>query len=186
MLSICADISLQKDSNFTITDTEVTGMEKTDRVIEIGATKVLNGKIVAHFHSLVQPNFDYDKSVHQFLDIDEDDLKTAPPICDVLKAFKEFAGNDLLLIHNAPFDVHYLNSEFSFLNFEMNNKVIDLCTVVNSPRPKALRKYLANMGIAAPDRYSVRNTLIIIEEILSQIGIVSERLNEVDLGESEE
>ena len=177
MLSICADISLLKHSNFTITDIEVTGLEKTDRIIEIGAIKILGGKRTECFHSFIRPDFDYDKSILCFLGIADDDLQNATSVSCVLGSFKAFVGSDTLLIHNAPFDVHYLNAELAASNIELDNQVIDLCTVVNSPRPRALKKYASEMGIPAPDHYSVCNSLILIEEILKKSGIISKQLN---------
>ena len=175
MLSICADISLLKHSNFTITDIEVTGIEKTDRLIEIGAIKILGGKKIEYFHSFIRPDFDYDKSILCFLGISDDDLQNATSVSCVLESFKAFVGSDTLLMNNAPFDVHYLNAELAASNIELDNKVIDLCTVVNSPRPKTLKKYAAEMNIPTSNNYSVRNSLILIEEILRKSGIIKQQ-----------
>jgi len=185
MLSICADVSLQPNSSFTITDVEVTGMEKTDRVIEIGASKVSNGKVVQRFRSLICPSNDYDTAIHHLFDFTVDDLKVAPPIINVLKAFKQFVGSDLLLINNAPFDVHYLNSEFEILNFEMNNQVMDLCSVLKMPRPRSLAKYATALNLPAPKSFSVRDSIVFTEEILLKLGIISERLIGTDYKDSE-
>ncbi len=172
MLSICADISLLKHSNFTITDIEVTGIEKTDRLIEIGAIKISGRKRTEYFHSFIRPDFDYDKSILCFLGI-ADDLQNATSVSCVLESFKAFVGSDTLLMNNAPFDVHYLNAELAASNIELDNQVIDLCIVVNSPRPRALKKYASELGIPAPDHYSVCNSLTLMEEILQKSGVIN-------------
>jgi DNA polymerase III alpha subunit (gram-positive type) len=172
MLSISTDISLLKDSNFTIVDIEVTGIGKTDRILEIGALKVSDGKITNHFHSFIKPDFEIDKNVFSFIDFSEKDLKNAPSVSWVLTSIKDLVGNDPLIINNAPFALFYFNNELAGLNIELNNNVIDLCTIINSPRPKKLEKYDVEINIPKKDNYSVNNALIAIEEIIRKSGAI--------------
>ncbi len=172
MLTVCTYDSLLKFSCFTIVDIEVSGMDKTDKIIEIGAIKVINGKSVQRFHSFVRSDVEYDESTLRFLGIAEDSLLNAPDTSSILQAFKDFAGNDVLLTNNAPFTVFYLNGESIRCNIAFDNKVIDMCTAVNLPHPRSVKKYASEMNISVTDDGSVCNSLDLIEKILRKSSFI--------------
>ena len=77
--------------DFTAIDTETTGLNpKLDRIIEIGAVKVRDGKITDRFESLINPGRKLDERIVQLTGITQEDLKIAPDIAEVLPSLLSF------------------------------------------------------------------------------------------------
>ena len=99
---------------YIILDTETTGLEvkQGHRVIEIGAV-LLNDrkKTEDHFHSYVNPSRLIDEEASKVHGITNADLEDKPPFDAIAEEFLEFVDGSTLVIHNAPFDVGFLNHE---------------------------------------------------------------------------
>ena len=99
---------------FIILDTETTGLEvkQGHRVIEIGAV-LLNDrkKSEDHFHSYINPSRLIDEEASKVHGITNSDLEDKPSFDDIAEEFLEFVDGATLVIHNAPFDVGFLNHE---------------------------------------------------------------------------
>ena len=116
------DITLNYPTNFTVIDFETTGFSYTnDEIVEIGAIKVRNLKIIDEFSELCNPFMEIKNSeVHGITNEDVRGCKHAKEnIADLLK----FIGDDTILIYNAVFDATFLNS---YLNKNLENKIIDV------------------------------------------------------------
>ena len=102
-----------------ILDTETTGLSPKDghRIVEIGAlemvNKVLTGK---QFHYYINPERSMSSEAYRVHGISEEFLKDKPLFKDVVEDFLEFIKEDSLVIHNAPFDIKFLNYELSLVN----------------------------------------------------------------------
>mgnify|MGYP001174955469 FL=1 len=99
---------------YIILDTETTGLEvkQGHRVIEIGAV-LLNDrkKSEEHFHSYINPSRLIDEEASKVHGITNSDLEDKPSFDDIAEEFLEFVDGATLVIHNAPFDVGFLNNE---------------------------------------------------------------------------
>jgi DNA polymerase-3 subunit epsilon len=99
-----------------ILDTETTGLsvEQGHRVIEIGCVELINRKLTGnHFHEYINPERDIDLGAQAVHGITPEFLQDKPVFADVAKKFMAFVKDAELIIHNAPFDVGFLNFELS-------------------------------------------------------------------------
>ncbi len=102
-----------------ILDTETTGLEPKSghRIVEIGAiemiNKVLTGK---HLHFYINPRRDMPMEAYRIHGISGEFLKDKPFFEEIIDDFLLFISNSKLIIHNAPFDIKFINYELSLLN----------------------------------------------------------------------
>lgn len=117
-----------------VLDTETTGLNVSDghRVIEIGAVEVFERRLTkASFHVYLNPGRSIDEGAMQVHGISEEFLADKPRFEDVAKDFIAFIEGAQLVIHNAPFDVAFLNSELSRLPGP-RHRIESLCEVLDS------------------------------------------------------
>lgn len=95
--------------HYTVVDTETTGLDpQTDRLIEIAAIRVRAGKEVARFETLVKPGRKLSKAIVDLTGITDGELTNAPEPQDALQDFMDFLRDDIIVAHNANFDVNFL------------------------------------------------------------------------------
>jgi DNA polymerase III subunit epsilon len=102
-----------------VLDTETTGLDHAQghRVIEIGALEILNRRITgATYHVYLNPERDIDAGALSVHGLSREFLSDKPRFADVAPEFLEFVRDAELVIHNAPFDIGFLNSELSRLD----------------------------------------------------------------------
>jgi DNA polymerase-3 subunit epsilon len=100
-------------------DTETTGLEHKlgHRVIEIGGVEMCNRRLTnRHFHHYLNPDRDIDAGALAVHGIDLEFLQDKPRFADVAEEFLDFVRGAELIIHNAPFDVGFLNAELALLD----------------------------------------------------------------------
>lgn len=126
-------------NDYVLVDIETTGLSPVNNeIIEIGALRVRNNIIVDTFSYLIKPSSIIPYYITNITGITNDMVEFAPSISEVLIKFNEFLGNDVLIAHNARFDISFLRNNFlKYLNINLNNNYID--TLVLS------RKYLPNL-----------------------------------------
>lgn len=98
-----------------VLDTETTGFEPTEghRIVEIGAVELKHGlRTGEYFHAYINPERSMPRAAYEVHGISEEFLKDKPLFKDVAKGFAEFLGEDNLVIHNAKFDMKFINFEF--------------------------------------------------------------------------
>jgi DNA polymerase-3 subunit epsilon len=97
-----------------VLDTETTGLNAKlgDRIIEIGCVEILSRSIAErHFHAYLNPERDVDLGATRVHGLTLDDLRQKPKFAEVAKAFLEFVTGAEVLIHNADFDLEFLDWE---------------------------------------------------------------------------
>ncbi len=117
-----------------VLDTETTGLETSQdhRIIEIGCVELLNRKLTGnHYHQYINPQREVDEGAFQVHGISDEFLADKPVFEKVAGEFLEFVRGAELVIHNAPFDVGFLNHEFGKLA-ETFGKLEDHCNIVDS------------------------------------------------------
>ena len=97
-----------------ILDTETTGLEPSQghRIIEIGCVELVDRRLTGnHYHQYLQPDRDIDVGAIEVHGISNEFLRDKPRFTDVVAEFMAFVGDAELVIHNAPFDVGFINHE---------------------------------------------------------------------------
>ena len=91
-------------------DLETTGVDsRTDRIIEIGAVRIVDGEVDDTFEALVNPGCPIPSDIVHLTGISDADVAGAPSIDDVLPRIVEFIGDSPIVAHHAPFDTGFLN-----------------------------------------------------------------------------
>ncbi|HCF38572.1 DNA polymerase III PolC [Thermosipho africanus Ob7] len=102
-----------KDCVYTVFDLETTGTNaRFDEIIEFGAVKYKDGKIIDTFKSFVKPNKDINDFTQKLTGITNDMLKDAPGIEEVVPKFLEFIEGTVLVAHNADFDYGFIREVY--------------------------------------------------------------------------
>ncbi|ARI77472.1 PolC-type DNA polymerase III [Halobacillus mangrovi] len=116
-----------EDDVYVVFDVETTGLSAVyDKIIELAAVKVKGGEIIDRFESFANPHQSLSQTTIDLTGITDDMVKDAPEIEDVLKDFHSWMENDILVAHNASFDMGFLNAGFQAIGYEKStNPVID-------------------------------------------------------------
>lgn len=104
-----------------ILDTETTGIghEHGHKVIEIGCVELIDRKLTGnHYHVYLNPEREVDEGAYRVHGISTEFLKDKPLFRDVVSEFLQFVGGAELIIHNAPFDVGFLNAELKHIKWK--------------------------------------------------------------------
>jgi len=115
-------------------DTETTGLEFTagHRIIEIGCVEIVNRRITErYFHQYLQPDFVVDSDALRVHGITNEFLRDKPRFADIVQEFIAFIQGAELIIHNARFDVGFVNHELSLLP-ENKHIINDYCQIVDT------------------------------------------------------
>lgn len=121
-----------------VLDTETTGLSpnKGDRIVEVGCVELINRKLTGrHFHYYINPERDIPAEVVAVHGIDNEKVKDSPKFRDIALEFWEYAKGAELVIHNAAFDMGFLEMEFERLRTEGHTqygKLSDVCTVLDT------------------------------------------------------
>ena len=119
---------------YTVLDTETTGLEvkQGHRVIEIGAVLVNDRKKSEdHFHSYLNPSRLIDEEASKVHGITNQDLEDKPSFDEIAEEFINFIEGATLVIHNAPFDLGFLNNELQLASTSYP-KIEEICEVEDS------------------------------------------------------
>ncbi|MEZ5345806.1 MAG: exonuclease domain-containing protein [Pyrinomonadaceae bacterium] len=124
------DNRLLDETDFVVFDLETTGAKTPPcRVTEIGAYRVSGRKIVDEFQTLINPEVPIPEFIVGLTKITDEMVKDAPKFAEVAPRFMEFVGDAVLVAHNAPFDMRFLNHEISLIHFNHRVANPSLCTV---------------------------------------------------------
>ncbi|WP_443660984.1 PolC-type DNA polymerase III [Clostridium sp.] len=114
------------DDSFVVFDIETTGLSsENDKIIEIGALKIENGKIVDRFSEFVNPGIDIPYKIIELTGITNDNVSDADSIEKVLPNFLEFAKDSVLVAHNSDFDASFIKKNSERLNLKFESAIMD-------------------------------------------------------------
>src|SRR5271167_4346157 len=143
-----------------VLDTETTGLEveQQHRIIEIGCVELINRRITGRsFHRYLNPERDIDWGAEQVHGLSQEQLAKEPTFLQVHAEFLEFIRDAELIIHNAPFDVAFLNAELERIASAL--RVTDLCRVLDTLiLARQMHPGQRNSLDALCKRYSVDNS----------------------------
>ena len=130
------------DDTFVVFDIETTGLSKeTESITEIGAVKVVDGKIIDRFSTFVNPERPIPAEITKLTGITNEMVADAPVITEILPKFLEFCQDAVLVAHNANFDTGFirLNAERK-CGIEVKNTVLDTLELSRALLPE-LKKH---------------------------------------------
>ena len=129
------------DSDFVGFDIETTGLDgEHDRITEIGAVKVENGRITRSFQTFVDPGMPIPPEITQLTGITDHDVFGAPSESEAVGSFLEFCGDLPLAAHNAAFDIGFIDAAAKRSGFPFDPVYIDTLAVAQSTM-KELKRY---------------------------------------------
>ncbi|MBU5482781.1 PolC-type DNA polymerase III [Clostridium sp. MSJ-11] len=133
------------DDEFVVFDIETTGFSSiNDKIIEIGAVKIKNGRIIDSFSSFVNPKVTIPLKIVELTSITDEMVKDAEEISEVLPRFLEFVGDTVVVAHNASFDVSFIKKNCKDLGLTFNNPIMDTIPLAKFLYPE-LKRYKLNI-----------------------------------------
>jgi len=144
-----------------VLDTETTGLDVDSghKIIEIGCIEIIDRNITDNsFHKYINPQRLVDEKAYEVHGISNEDLKDKPIFDDIIDEFALYISDSPLIIHNAPFDLGFLKSEYAQSNhdeasLENSREIIDTLKIARKASPGK-----RNTLDALCSRYSVDNT----------------------------
>ena len=128
--SVKGDADTGFDGTFICFDIETTGLSAArDKITEIGAVRVENGVITDTFSTFANPEMTIPQKITQLTGITDDMVKDAPSQSEAVSAFLEFAGDNVLVAHNAPFDTSFIAKACEDMGREYNYTSIDTVAI---------------------------------------------------------
>lgn len=128
--SVKGDADTGFDGTFICFDIETTGLSAArDKITEIGAVKVENGIITDKFSTFVNPEMPIPQKITQLTGITDEMVKDASSQSEAVSAFLEFAGDNVLVAHNAPFDTSFIAKACEDMGREYNYTSIDTVAI---------------------------------------------------------
>jgi DNA polymerase-3 subunit epsilon len=144
-----------------ILDTETTGLEPSQghRVIEVGCVELINRRMTdQHFHQYLNPQREIEDGAYDVHGLSNEFLADKPLFKDIAQDFLDFIRDAELIIHNAPFDVAFLNAELKKLGKKWG-KIEDYCDITDSLKiARELHPGQKNNLDALCNRYKVDNS----------------------------
>ena len=117
-----------------VLDTETTGLESSQghRIIEIGCVELVDRKLTGkHYHQYIQPEREIDQGALEVHGISNEFLADKPVFSHIVDEFLAFVDGAELIIHNAPFDIGFLDHELT-LAAKKVKKISKICSVIDS------------------------------------------------------
>lgn len=171
------------EDSFVVFDIETTGLiSSTDKIIEIGAVKIIKGKIVDSFNVFVNPKIPVPFKIQELTGISDYMLIDAKTIDEVLPEFLDFCKDTIAVAHNASFDTGFIKAKAKELNLEYNPSIIDTVSLARLLLPqlsrfkldtvsKALGIKLLHHHRAVDDARATANIFLEFIKILKERGV---------------
>jgi DNA polymerase-3 subunit epsilon len=177
------DDRLLTELTFTVFDTETTGLNPSegDEIIQIGATRIVNGKLLRSesFDQLVDPLRELPEASTKIHGITPEMLIGQPPMAKVLPAFQAFAEDTVLVAHTAAFDLRFLQLKEDSTGIRFSQPVLDtlLLSAVIHPAQEShrLEAICERMGVNIMGRHTAMGDAIVTGEVfLRMIPLLAE------------
>ncbi len=164
-----------------VLDTETTGMNKDGnvclghRIIEIGCVEIINRRLTGrHYHVYIKPDREVDPEAVTVHGITDQFLQDKPAFSEVADEFIDFIKGAELVIHNAPFDVAFMDQEFRFLN-KKTQPTEEIATVTDTlAMAKNIFPGKRNNLDALCDRYGIDNKHRVLHGALLDAEILAD------------
>lgn len=170
-------------NEFIIFDIETTGLSSiNDMITEIGALKIVDGIVVDTFSQLINPERPISEFITNLTGITNEMVTDKPKIQEVIYSFNKFIGNNVLVAHNATFDIGFIREQMKRVNLELDNPILDTLELTRTIFPslknhklntiaKHLDVSLENHHRALDDATATKDILLKTLEILEEKGV---------------
>ena len=167
---------LINEGEFVVFDCETTGLScVANEIIEIGAVKIINGKITEQFQTFIHPLYPIPEEITNITSITNEMVENAPKSEDAILDFYKFCEGCTLVGYNVDFDVGFIQNQAQKVGFEFSNKTLDCLALVRKklylPRYKLINvvEYLGltlnNAHRAIADAIATAKVFLKINEI---------------------
>ena len=137
------------DGDFVVFDLETTGFSPvTCSIIEIGAVKVVNGKVTDRFSTFVNPKVPIPYRIEKLTSISDEMVMDAPEISEILPAFLSFCEGCVMVAHNASFDMSFIQANCEKLGLACPETYVDTVGLARVLLPQISRYKLDNVAKA--------------------------------------
>ena len=169
---------------YTVFDTETTGLDPSagDEIIQLGATRIVNGRLLRHenFEQLVNPQRSIPEASIAIHGIRPEMLLGQPTIGKVLPAFHAFAQDTVLVAHNAAFDMRFLQLKEGQTGVRFEQPVLDTLLLSAWLHPHqeshALEAIAQRLGVDASGRHAaLRDALVTAEVFLKLVPLLADK-----------
>jgi len=169
---------------YTVFDTETTGLDPSagDEIIQIGATRIVNGRLLRHenFEQLVNAQRSIPETAIAIHGIRPETLVGQPSIREVLPAFHAFAQDTVLVAHNAAFDMRFLQLKENETGVRFEQPVLDTLLLSAWLHPHqeshALEAIAQRLGVEASGRHAaLRDALVTAEVFLKLVPLLADK-----------
>lgn len=133
------------DDSFVVFDIETTGFSNlNEKIIEIGAVKIKDGKIVDEFSTFINPERNIPIKITELTGITNDMVCKSPIINDVIGDFYKFCEDSIMVAHNIDFDMSFIRRNGKSFGFEFSNSLLDTIDLCKFLFPE-LKRYKLNV-----------------------------------------
>jgi len=140
------DSTIEKNGEFVVFDIETTGLSfKNDRITEIGAVKIKNGKIVDSINWLINPQMEIPQNIADLTGITNEMVKNSPVFSSIIEEIKSYFGEHPIVAHNASFDYTFMRNAFESLGESIDNTVLDTVEMAKLVFPEFKRYNLKSL-----------------------------------------
>lgn len=160
--------------SFIAFDLETTGFAPPARIIEIGAVKVVNGRVIDQYQTFVNPCCAIPENITRLTGIDQSMVCCAPRVEEVLPVFIRFVEELPLAAHNARFDMKFISHEVQKLGIPLRNKVVDTLILSRKYYPMLenhkLNTVARHIGVVNQNEHRGLYDAMVVAEILIKLA----------------
>jgi len=179
---------------YTVFDTETTGLNPAqgDEILQIGATRIVNGKLLRQesFEQLVDPGRDIPPAGIPIHGITPEMVRGKPAIAQVLPAFHAFASDTVLVAHNAAFDLRFLQLKEAATGLRFEQPVLDtlLLSAVVHPNQEShqLETIAERFGLTVVGRHTALGDAMVTAEVFLKLVPLLAEMGIHTLGQARE
>jgi len=180
--------------SYTVFDTETTGLDpsKGDEIIQIGATRIVNGKLLHHegFEQLVDPKRPVPAASTRIHGITPQMVQGQPAIREVLSAFHAYAHDTVLVAHNAAFDMRFLQLKEESCGVVFDQPVLDTLLLSDLVHPTqeshGLEALAQRLGVQVVSRHTALGDAIVTAEVFLKLVPLLREKGILTLGQARE
>lgn len=187
-----SDERLLSEIAYTVFDTETTGLDPAggDEIIQIGATRIVNGRMLASecFDQLVDPGRSIPEAGIAVHGIRPEMVRGKPSIAQVLPAFHAFAADTVLVGHNVAFDLRFLTLKEAASGVRFDQPVLDTLLLASIVHPGEdshhLEAMAGRLGVTVSGRHTALGDALVTAEIFQKLLPLLRQRGILTLGEA--